>query len=156
MPSKRCHFFIMLCGALTLMVASRATAAEKTMPFLPSPVVRVSTIPANGDVNPYGVAFVPMQFPTGGLLAPGDILVSNFNNNQNLQGTGTTIVRIRNGVASPFFQGTAALGLSTALKVLKAGYVLVGNFPSADGTCTTAQEDRSLSSTATACSSAAS
>ena len=140
MQSKRCHFFIMLCGALTLMVASRAIAAEKTMPFLPSPVVRVSTIPANGDVNPYGVAFVPMQFPSGGMLAPGDILVSNFNNNQNLQGTGTTIVRIRNSAASLFFQGTAPLGLSTALKVLKAGYVLVGNFPSADGTCQTAQD----------------
>jgi len=141
MQSKSYQFFIMLCGVLTLMVANRATAAsEKAEPFLPSPVVTVSTVPSNGDVNPYGVAFVPAGFPTGGALAPGDILVSNFNNNQNLQGTGTTIVRIRNGAASLFFQGQAPLGLSTALKVLKAGYVLVGNFPSADGTCNTAQE----------------
>ena len=141
MQSKSYQFFIMLCGVLTLMVASRATAAsEKAEPFLPSPVVTVSTVPSNGDVNPYGVAFVPTGFPSGGTLAPGDVLVSNFNNNQNLQGTGTTIVRIRNGAASLFFQGQAPLGLSTALKVLKAGYVLVGNFPSADGTCNTAQD----------------
>jgi len=141
MQSKSCHFFIMLCGALTLIVASRAMAAnEKPEPFLPSPVVTVSTVPSNGDVNPYGVAFVPVGFPTGGALAPGDVLVSNFNNNQNLQGTGTTIVRIRNGAASLFFQGQAPLGLSTALKVLKSGYVLVGNFPSVDGTCNTAQD----------------
>src|SRR5947209_3024775 len=54
----------------------------------------VSTVPANGDVNPYGVAFVPASFPGGGVLNPGDVLVSNFNNSKNLQGTGTTIVRV--------------------------------------------------------------
>jgi len=141
MQSESRNFFITLCGVLMLMTAMRATAAsEKAEPFLPSPVVTVSTVPSNGDVNPYGVAFVPPGFPTGGVLSPGDVLISNFNNNQNLQGTGTTIVRISNGVASTFFQGQAPLGLSTALKVLKAGYVLVGNFPSADGTCATAQD----------------
>jgi hypothetical protein len=140
MQSKYRNFFITLCGALALMAANLATAAEKAEPFLPSPVVTVSTIPSNGDVNPYGVAFVPPGFPTGGALQVGDVLVSNFNNNQNLQGTGTTIVKIRNGAASLFFQGQAPLGLSTALKVLKSGYVLVGNFPSADGTCATAQD----------------
>jgi hypothetical protein len=91
-------------------------------------------------VNPYGVAFVPPGFPTGGALNVNDILVSNFNNNQNLQGKGTTIVKIRNGKQSLFFQGTAPLGLSTALQVLRKGYVLVGNFPSVDGTCGTAQD----------------
>jgi hypothetical protein len=130
-----------LCGALMLTAASPATAARgKAQAFLPSPVLTVSTVPANGDVNPYGVAFVPAEFPTGGALAPGDILVSNFNNAENLQGTGTTIVRIRNGAPSLFFQGQPPQGLSTALKGLKAGYVLVGNFPSADGTCQTAQD----------------
>ena len=33
--------------------------------FLPSPVVTVSTVPPNGDVNPYGVAFVPKNFQSG-------------------------------------------------------------------------------------------
>jgi DNA-binding beta-propeller fold protein YncE len=72
-------------------------------------------------------------------LKSGDILVSNFNNSNNLQGTGTTIVRIsRKGAQSLFFQGTTPLGLSTALGVLQAGLVVVGNFPSADGTFGTA------------------
>jgi hypothetical protein len=108
--------------------------------FLPSPVRSVSTVPGNGDVNPYGVAFVPGSFNTGaGPLQRGDILVSNFNNAQNLQGTGTTIVRIsKSGPATTFFQGKAPLGLTTALGVLRAGFVVVGNGPTADGTAGTA------------------
>src|SRR5260370_7654327 len=49
------------------------------------------TIPSNGDVNPYGVALVP---ETKGDLVEGRFLISNFNNSQNQQGTGTTIVQI--------------------------------------------------------------
>jgi hypothetical protein len=108
--------------------------------FLPSPVRSVSTIPANGDVNPYGVAFVPDNFQTGpGPLKHGDVLVSNFNNSANLQGTGTTIVRItKRGSPTTFFQGVAPLGLSTALGILQVGLVVVGNSPTADGTSGTA------------------
>ena len=51
-----------------------------------------STIPANGDVNPYGVAIVPRS---QGNLDAGNVLVSNFNNAANKQGTGTTIVEVR-------------------------------------------------------------
>jgi len=107
--------------------------------FLPSPVQMVSTVPPNGDVNPYGVGFVPNGFP-GNTLKPGDILVSNFNNSANLQGTGTTIIRIQpNGQRSVFFQGNAQQkGLSTALNIVRSGFVLVGSFPSVDGTCGTA------------------
>ncbi|HEU0155009.1 MAG TPA: hypothetical protein VFQ82_02990, partial [Stellaceae bacterium] len=60
-------------------------------PFLPD-MITSSTIPANGDLNPYGVAIVPRGFPKGGKLALGDILVSNFNGIKNEQGTGTTII----------------------------------------------------------------
>jgi hypothetical protein len=28
--------------------------------------IQASTVPANGDLNPYGVAFVPTGFPSGG------------------------------------------------------------------------------------------
>jgi len=105
----------------------------------PAPTFSNSTVPANGDVNPYGIAFVPNGFPRGGPLRPGDIIVSNFNAASNLQGTGTTIVRVNND-ASPtlFFQGESGIGLTTALGVLKGGFVLVGNLPSTDGsgTCT--------------------
>jgi DNA-binding beta-propeller fold protein YncE len=125
--------------ALLLSTGLRAQDQDDHQPFLPALVRSVSTVPANGDVNPYGVAFVPRRFPAGGTINPGDILVSNFNNNQNLQGTGTTIVRVPPSAApSLFFQGVAPLGLSTALTILRSGYVLVGNFPSVDGTCGTA------------------
>lgn len=49
------------------------------------------TVPANGDVNPYGVAVAPVS---KGDLVAGDVLVSNFNDSSNLQGTGTTIVEV--------------------------------------------------------------
>src|SRR5580704_6426773 len=82
-------------------VASQSAAisgSETVLPHLPSkPTFSASTIPPNGDVNPYGVAFVPNAFPHGGLLRPGDIIVSNFNNVANVQGTGTTIVRVNPG-----------------------------------------------------------
>jgi uncharacterized protein (TIGR03118 family) len=101
------------------------------------PEQTVTTIPrTNGDVNPYGVAFVPEGFEGNGVLNPGDVLVSNFNDSGNVQGTGTTIVRITpDGQQSVFFQGSPGLGLTTALGVLKSGFVIVGNVPTdANGT----------------------
>lgn len=93
----------------------------------------VSTVPSNGDQNPYGVAFVPHGFAEGGKLHPGDILVSNFNDSANVQGTGTTIVSIApDGTQHLFFQGQSGLGLTTALGVLRRGVVLVGNLPTTD------------------------
>ena len=50
-----------------------------------------STVPKNGDVNPYGVAVAPVS---KGRLVKDDVLVSNFNNHRNLQGTGSTIVEV--------------------------------------------------------------
>ncbi|MGA2370223.1 MAG: hypothetical protein ACLPPV_16885 [Candidatus Korobacteraceae bacterium] len=134
--------FAVMAGALSLiLIAAPALIAQSlgTPAFLPSPVQIVSTIPANGDVNPYGVAFVPTGFSSG-TLDPGDILVSNFNNSQNLQGTGTTIVRVRpDGQVLLFFTAQSGQqGLSTALNILKEGFIIVGNFPSTDGTCGTA------------------
>jgi hypothetical protein len=124
---------VLLFGALAAPIMAQGD--DRNQPFLPSPVRSVSTVPSTGDQNPYGVVFVPSGFPTGS-VNPGDILVSNFNNNQNLQGTGTSIMRVPPaGTPSVFFQGTAPLGLSTALTILHKGFVLVGNFPSPDGTC---------------------
>lgn len=116
--------------------------AQAILTQLPTSSERiVSTVPANSDVIPYGVAFVPEGFPKSGALEPGDILVSNFNNSANLQGTGTTIVSVAptSGV-SVFFQGKAGLGLTTALGVLKRGFVIVGNLPTTDGTSSTVQQ----------------
>jgi hypothetical protein len=126
-------------AALSLALPAQAYASN-ILPLTGTPV-SASTVPANGDVNPYGVAFVPKGFPTvkDGLVA-GDILVSNFNNKQNLQGTGTTIVRVpASGQPSVFFAGHPEMGLTTALEVLKAGFVLVGNFPAPNGKANTSQ-----------------
>jgi hypothetical protein len=105
-----------------------------------------STIPANGDVNPYGVALVTQSV---GNLVAGNILISNFNNSDNLQGTGTTIVQISpTGTLTLFAQINAAdlpgpcpggVGLTTALSVFQTGWVIVGSLPTVDGTSGTAQ-----------------
>lgn len=129
-----------LASVLLVLQATALLAQEAAIiPPPGSPVFSVSTNSGNGDGNPYGVAFVPDGFPAGGPLRAGDILVSNFNSNSGLQGTGTTIVQIKQsgGPASLFFAGQSALGLTTALGVLKAGFVIVGNLPTTDGTCNT-------------------
>jgi hypothetical protein len=92
-----------------------------------------STDPGNGDANPYGVGFVPTNFATGGMLQPGDLLVSNFNNSSGNQGTGTTVVRITPGGQSSLFFTSSLPGLSAVLGFLQAGFVIVGNVPSVGG-----------------------
>jgi uncharacterized protein (TIGR03118 family) len=121
----------------SLQALPSLSTSDPLLPNLPNADLQTfSTVPANGDQNPYGVAFVPQDIQSGGVLQPGDILVSNFNSSNNLQGTGSTIVRITpDGQQSVFFQGGPGLGLTTALGVLKSGFVIVGNVPTAaDGT----------------------
>ncbi len=133
-----------LLGAAMALVPLRAWAGTgDPTRFIPLIVVS-STIPANGDLNPYGIAFVPPGFPAGGLLNPGDVLVSNFNNSNNFQGTGTTIIKFTpsSGAtpdmqASVFFQGTPPLGFTLALGVLTRGFVVAGNVTTTDGTSAT-------------------
>ena len=96
----------------------------------PNPNASFSTVPPNGDVNPYGVAVVPNGFPGGGTIQPRDVLVSNWNNSLNEQATGTTIVSISpGGSQSVFYQAPQGVGLTTALGILKRGFVIVGNVP---------------------------
>jgi hypothetical protein len=132
-------------AAATSVLAPPSAIGGEAQQIIPDVIIS-STIPANGDLNPYGVAFVPLGFPSGKNISPGDILVSNFNDITNTQGTGTTIISLTpNGRAAPavpagtepgnattFFQGSG-LGLTTALGVLKRGFVLVGNVPTSGG-----------------------
>jgi hypothetical protein len=153
-------------SALGLVIAAAATtayaspwnhshSAAKTRSLLPlSAVVATagtatkqvsSTIPTNGDLNPYGVAVVPTGI---GHLVKGDVLVSNFNNKANKAGTGTSIIEVdpSTGRQSVFAQLSASslpsacpggLGLTTALVVLRDGWVVVGSTPTTDGTSAT-------------------
>jgi hypothetical protein len=91
---------------------------------------------AKGDINPYGVAVVPRSM---GSLVKGDVLVSNFNNSQNQQGTGSSIVEVSpSGKLSVFAvvprpPKSPAVGLTTALVALKSGFVVVGSLPAPGG-----------------------
>jgi hypothetical protein len=105
--------------------------------------ILASTSPSNGDLNPYAVVVVPQDM---GVLHKDDVLITNFNNISNLQGTGTTLVTYspatgnvtqfaslpRNLAACP-----GGVGLTTALAVLKSGWVVVGSAPSQDGSTLT-------------------
>jgi uncharacterized protein (TIGR03118 family) len=115
----------------SLQAPPTVTRSAPVLPNLPTAVAQTfSTIPQNGDANPYGLAFVPAGYTGGGKLAVGDLLVSNFNSSSGTQGTGTTIQLITpDGQVSTFFQGQSPLGLTTALGVLKSGFVVVGNLP---------------------------
>src|SRR5208282_4701205 len=68
---------LLLAGGAFAATAARADEGQGS--FGPHFIVSC-TIPANGDLNPYGVVFVPKDFPSGGKIAPGDVLVANFNN----------------------------------------------------------------------------
>jgi hypothetical protein len=131
-------------AVFALLSLSATLAAQTTQSIFPLLPPSVSTIPSNGDVNPYGVLFVPKTIAAGSGLQPGDILVSNFNNSQNLQGLGTTILRVNSsGVTSTFFTSSAPqTGLSAAIGVLSNGIVLIGNVPTLDGTSATVQPGR--------------
>ena len=105
-----------------------------------------STVPGNGDVNPYGVAVVGRS---QGNLNRGSVLISNFNNKKNLQGTGTTIVQVSPGGMRTTFARISArhlpgacpggIGLTTALSILHGGWVVVGSLPTTDGMSATAK-----------------
>jgi hypothetical protein len=144
-PSIKKGFGNLLALGIALCVVFTGMPRAGAEAFLPDQFTIYSTVPPNGDLNPYGVAFVPPGFQSGGgPLLPGQILVSNFNNSANLQGTGTTIVRVSSSgqpfvffAGPPHPMGSSGLGLSTALAVLQGGFVIVGNVPSRDGTAAT-------------------
>jgi NHL repeat len=140
---------VCLCGWFALGAAS-AQASPFIEGFTPSTLA--TTVPANGDVNPYGIVTVPRSV---GALVQGDVLVSNFNNKANLQGTGTTIVQIppgdmdQNPGDAPVFAQInpkrlpgacpGGVGLTTALAVTRTGFVIVGSLPTKDGSSATAK-----------------
>jgi hypothetical protein len=131
-PFSDAGFQLDAAGSISNPTGALLPQLQTTTPLV------TSTVPASGDENPYGVAFVPTGFAPGGTTSAGDVLVSNFNDSANLQGTGTSVISVTPaGAASVFYQGPAGEGLTTALGVLRSGFVLVGNVPTTDGTSAT-------------------
>jgi hypothetical protein len=106
-------------------------------------VTQTTTITNNGDLNPYAVVIAPV---TVGKIQQGDVLVDNFNNVSNLQGTGTTIISYRPSTKTSLLvaklpqnlsQCPGGIGLTTAMTMLKSGWIIVGSTPSTDGTTRT-------------------
>jgi len=102
-----------------------------------------TTAIANGDLNPYAVVVAPAP---SGKIQKDDVLISNFNDISNLQGTGTTIVdynpttkqvSLFAKVPKNLPNCPGGIGLTTAMAVLQSGWVIVGSTPSTDGTTKT-------------------
>jgi len=106
-------------------------------------VTLTSTVTDNGDLNPYAVVVAPVS---AGKIQKDDVLVDNFNNIANLQGTGTTIVDYNPATKQTSLFASlpqklpecpGGVGLTTAMTMLKSGWVIVGSTPSTDGTTKT-------------------
>jgi hypothetical protein len=140
-----------LLGALAALLGCAVLSAAAAPAFASShafisglkPTEIGSTVPGNGDVNPYGIVTVPRS---AGKLVRGDILISNFNNEGNEQGRGTTLVQLTPGGTKTLFAQISqeiacpgGVGLTTALAILPNGYVVVGSLPTTNGEAETAQ-----------------
>src|SRR5258708_2032072 len=105
-----------------------------------------STVTDNGDLNPYAVIVAPVS---AGRVQKDDVLVDNFNNISNLQGTGGTIVDYNPSTKKTTLfaklpqhlaQCPGGIGLTTAMTMLKSGWLIVGSAPSTAGTTRTRGE----------------
>jgi hypothetical protein len=133
----------LIAVAMTPPEAARADAAQGLLETIHKHVTRTSTVTDNGDLNPYAVVVAPVS---AGKIQQGDVLVDNFNNVSNLQGTGTTIVDFNPATRKTTLFAKlprnlpncpGGVGLTTAMTMLKSGWVIVGSTPSTDGTTKT-------------------
>jgi hypothetical protein len=136
----------MLAVALGLAFTTWVARADEPRSFL-EPIKKhqtlASSVPDNGDQNPYALVVAPVSV---GKIQKDDVLIDNFNNLSNLQGSGTTIVDY-----NPVTKRTSlfavvprnlpgcpgGVGMSTAMTMLKSGWVIAGSTPSVDGTTKT-------------------
>lgn len=135
------------CAAVALVLGAllpQARAAEPgILPTLHRHITLASMVTAKGDFNPYALVVAPVS---AGKIHKNDVLVTDFNNVSNLQGTGSTIVQFdpatrKVGLFASLPQHLAqcpgGLGFSTAMTMLQSGWVIVGSAPSTDGTTNT-------------------
>jgi hypothetical protein len=129
--------------SLGLVPMANAFADQGILKSIHEHITLGSTVPVNGDQNPYAIIVAPV---TSGNINKGDVLVDNFNDKSNLQGTGTTIIDYRPSTKKTTLfanlpkkldQCPGGVGLSTSMTMLKSGWVIVGSTPSTDGTTAT-------------------
>jgi hypothetical protein len=129
-----------VAGCLLAPGAAGAADAPGLLSNIHRHITRTTTVTNNGDLNPYAVIIAPVS---AGKIQQGDVLVDNFNNLSNLQGTGTTIIDYnpvtkRTSLVAKLPQKLAqcpgGVGLTTAMTMLKSGWIIVGSTPSTDGT----------------------
>lgn len=132
--------------AVAVLAISAAAVADEPRGLLESihhHVTLTSSVTDNGDLNPYAIVVAPVS---SGKIAKDDVLVDNFNNISNLQGTGTTIVLYRPATKETMLfaklpqklaQCPGGVGLTTAMTMLRSGWIIVGSAPSTDGTTET-------------------
>lgn len=137
---------LVLPAVLILGVLSQRANADNPTPYLRSirqHTTLTSTVPANGDVNPYAIYVAPVS---AGKIQRDDILVDNFNNDNNLQGLGTTIIdynpltkttKLFASIAHHLAGCPGGVGLTTAMTILTSGWIIAGSLPSNDGTAAT-------------------
>lgn len=138
------HTRIALAAAAILAASGLAHAEPKGfLEGIKRHTILTQTVPANGDQNPYAIVVAPVA---SGKIQQDDVLVTNFNDKNNLQGLGTTIVaytpstrKLSTFAAIPrHLPGCpGGIGLTTAMTMLKSGWVIVGSLPSQDGTTAT-------------------
>src|SRR5277367_5447777 len=142
--TRPCRQFAGVLG-VSLLLASAASAAEPQgfLETIHRHSIVTSAVPSNGDQNPYAIVVAPVS---AGKIQKDDVLIDNFNDSNNLQGLGTTIVRytpstkkmeLFAAIPRHLPQCPGGIGLTTAMTMLKSGWVIVGSLPSQDGTTST-------------------
>ncbi len=86
--SMHCSSFLAV-ACLTLAMTAQAAEPKGFLDDVRRHSLATSTVPANGDQNPYAIVIAPVS---AGKIQAGDVLVDNFNDRNNLQGLGSTIV----------------------------------------------------------------
>jgi hypothetical protein len=134
---------LLACTALILTAAGTHAAETGFLETVRRHSIVTSTVPKNGDQNPYAIVVAPVS---AGTIQKDDVLVDNFNDRNNLQGLGSTIVAYRPATKQlrPFAEiprnlpgCPGGIGLTTAMTMLRSGWVIVGSLPSKDGTTRT-------------------
>ena len=132
-----------LVASLLALAVARAADAPGLLSNIHRHITRTTTVTTNGDLNPYAVVVAPVS---AGKIQQGDVLVDNFNDISNLQGTGTTIIdynpatrrtSLFANLPQKLAQCPGGVGLTTAMTMLKTGWIIVGSTPSTDGTTRT-------------------